>query len=39
VLKKEYKLREDEIPKTEDEIQYPKAYQSFVEDCIANEAG
>ena len=38
VIKKEYELREDEIPKTEDEIQSLaklKAHESFVEDCIS----
>ena len=38
VMKKEYELREDEIPKTEDEIQRIaklKAHESFVEDCVS----
>jgi hypothetical protein len=39
-MKKEYELREDEIPKTEDEIQSLaklKAHEAFVEDCITDD--
>lgn len=38
VMKKEYELRESDIPKTEDEIQglaKSKAHESFVKDCVS----
>jgi hypothetical protein len=41
-MKKEYELRESEIPMTEDEIQRLanlKAHESFVEDCVTKVDG